>query len=253
MAGWLCSNDRPVRMTYRFSFMQARTKEESGMKKLGNLFIQGLIAILPIAATLAILFWLGIYTEAFLGSMLQVILPVSWYWPGMGLVAGVVVVFIVGLLVDYYLFQRFGEITENLFARIPVVKTIYNGMRDIARFMTPSQGRDTGTPVLVKITEDIRVIGFVTGNQMPYKTDQESVAVYMPMSYQIGGYTAFLPKSRVEPLNMPIEQAMRMVLTAGMSEQGPPKNGQIRIRRSRRPAKEEIVMPLVQTVKAPDK
>jgi uncharacterized membrane protein len=231
--------------------MQARAKDDSGMKKLSNLFIQGLIAILPILATLAILFWLCIYTEAFLGGMLQVILPVSWYWPGMGLLAGVIVVFIVGLLVDYYLFQRFGEITENLFARIPVVKTIYNGVRDIARFMTPSdERRDNGTPVLVKITEDIRVIGFVTGNQMPYKTEQESVAVYMPMSYQIGGYTAYLPKSRVEPLNMPIEQAMRMVLTAGMSEQGQPKNGQVRIRRSRMPAKEDIIL---QPAKTPDK
>jgi uncharacterized membrane protein len=239
-------------MTCRFEVMQARSKEESGMKKLSNLFIQGLIAILPILATLAILFWLCIYTEAFLGGMLQVILPVSWYWPGMGLVAGVIVVFIVGLLVDYYLFQRFGEITENLFARIPVVKTIYNGVRDIARFMTPSQERrDTGTPVLVKITEDIRVIGFVTGNQVPFKTDQESVTVYMPMSYQIGGYTAYLPKSRVEPLNMTIEQAMRMVLTAGMSEQGrPARNGQLRIRRSRRPAKEDIIL---QPAKTPDK
>src|SRR5688500_3308912 len=137
-------------MTYRFEVMQARAKEESGMRKLRNLFVQGLIAILPIVATLAILFWLCIYTEAFLGGMLQVILPTSWYWPGMGLLAGVVVVFIVGLLVDYYLFQRFGEITEDLFARIPVVRTIYNGVRDIAHFLSPAkERRETGTPVLV--------------------------------------------------------------------------------------------------------
>jgi uncharacterized membrane protein len=204
--------------------MQAWIKKEDPLKKLGNLFLQGLIAILPIVATLAILFWLCIYTEAFLGGIIKIILPVSWYWPGMGLLAGVAVVFMVGLTVDYYVFQRFGKITEGIFARIPFVKTIYNGVRDIAQFLTPSAERkDTGTPVLVRFADDMRVIGFVTGTKMPYECEEESVAVYMPMSYQIGGYTVYMPKSRIEPLNMPVEQAMRMVLTAGMNaEQSQP-------------------------------
>lgn len=211
--------------------MQARatTKKEDAVKKLGNLFLQGLIAILPIVATLAILWWLGNFTEDFLGSIIKLVLPESWYWPGMGLLIGVAVVFLVGLLVDAYIFQRFGEITEGILMRIPFVKTIYNGIRDIAHFLTPSEERkDTGTPVMVRLTDEMRVIGFVTGSNMPFKVGarEEWVAVYMPMSYQIGGYTVYLPKSRIEPLNMPVEQAMRMVLTAGMSEQvNQTKNG----------------------------
>ncbi|HEX5056853.1 MAG TPA: DUF502 domain-containing protein [Gammaproteobacteria bacterium] len=209
--------------------MQARTRKEDAIKKLGNLFLQGLIAVLPVVATLAILFWLGVYTEAFLGGIIKLILPVSWYWPGMGFLMGVVVVFIVGLFVDAYIFQRFGEITEGILLRIPIVKTIYNGIRDIAHFLTPSEERkEIGNPVLVRLTDDMRVIGFVTGTQMPYECEEESVAVYMPMSYQIGGYTIYIPRSRIEPLNMPVEQAMRMVLTAGMSEfskNGNGKNG----------------------------
>lgn len=211
--------------------MQARatTKKEDAVKKLGNLFLQGLIAILPIVATLAILWWLGNFTEDFLGSIIKLVLPESWYWPGMGLLIGVAVVFLVGLLVDAYIFQRFGEITEGILMRIPIVKTIYNGIRDIAHFLTPSEERkDTGTPVMVRLTDEMRVIGFVTGSNMPFKVGarEEWVAVYMPMSYQIGGYTVYLPKSRIEPLNMPVEQAMRMVLTAGMSEQiNQTKNG----------------------------
>lgn len=212
--------------------MQARLKKEETLKKLGNLFLQGLIAVLPIVATLAILLWLGTYTEAFLGGIIKLVLPETWYWPGMGLLAGVIVVFVVGLLVDYYLFQRFGAIAEGILLRIPIVKTIYNGIRDIAHFLTPSdERRETGTPVLVRITDDMRVIGFVTGTQMPYECDEESVAVYMPMSYQIGGYTVYMPKSRIEPLNMPVEQAMRMVLTAGMSElrNGGDRNGYAKV------------------------
>jgi uncharacterized membrane protein len=208
--------------------MQARLKKDEPLKKIGNLFLQGLIAVLPIVATLAILLWLGTYTEAFLGAIIKFVLPESWYWPGMGLLAGVVVVFVVGLLVDYYLFQRFGAIAEGILLRIPIVKTIYNGIRDIAHFLTPSDERkETGTPVLVRIGEGMRVIGFVTGTTMPFECEEESVTVYIPFSYQIGGYTVYMPKSRIEPLNMPVEQAMRMVLTAGMSElrNGGDRNG----------------------------
>jgi uncharacterized membrane protein len=43
------------------------------------------------------------------------------------------------------------------------------------------------------------------------------VAVYFPMSYQIGGYTALLPRSRIERLDLPVEAAMRLVLTGGIS------------------------------------
>jgi uncharacterized membrane protein len=45
----------------------------------------------------------------------------------------------------------------------------------------------------------------------------DTVGVYLPMSYQIGGYTVFLPRSAIEPIDMSVEDAMRFTLTAGMS------------------------------------
>ena len=189
------------------------------MKKLGNLFLQGLIAILPIAATLGILYWLGNLTESMLRHLLTLLLPDHWYVPGMGLLMGVVAIFMVGLLVNVYFFQQLNKITEKILFRIPLVKTIYNAIRDIAHFLTHSRiDKKMGTTVLVRFSDEMRVVGFITSDSVPFNTDTESVAVYLPMSYQIGGYTLYLPKSRLEPLNMSVEDAMRMVLTAGMSE-----------------------------------
>ena len=45
----------------------------------------------------------------------------------------------------------------------------------------------------------------------------ERVAVYLPMSYQIGGYTLYVERERIIPLDMDVEEAMRMVLTAGIA------------------------------------
>lgn len=191
------------------------------MKKLGNLFLQGLIAILPLGATVFIFYWLGSYAESVLGGLLKRGLPDNWYWPGMGLLAGLVATCFIGLLVNAYLFQQLNKIAENILSRIPVVKTIYNGIRDITAFLSTSRRKsDLHTTVLVRLTDDMRVVGFVTSNSVPYNTDRESVSVYLPMSYQIGGYTVYIPKDRLEPLNMPIEDAMRMVITAGMSSRG---------------------------------
>lgn len=187
------------------------------MKKIGNLFLQGLIAVLPIVATLSVLYWLGSYTESVLGGLLKLVVPESWYWPGMGLIAGVLVTCGIGLLVNMYVFQQLNKIAEGVLFRIPLVKTLYNGVRDIANFLSTSRRKqDMRTVVLVRVNDDIRLVGFITSNNVPYEAQEESVAVYMPFSYQIGGYTVYIPKSRLEPLDMSIEDAMRMVLTADM-------------------------------------
>ena len=65
-----------------------------------------------------------------------------------------------------------------------------------------------------------RLLGFLTReslNDLPEGLGGEgTVAVYLPMSYQIGGYTLILPRSAVTPVEMGIEDAMRFAVTAGV-------------------------------------
>ena len=67
-----------------------------------------------------------------------------------------------------------------------------------------------------------RLIGFITrdefGELPPGIRDDDTLAVYFPMSYQIGGFTMMVPRLAVQPIDMSIEQAMRFVVTAGMSD-----------------------------------
>ena len=70
----------------------------------------------------------------------------------------------------------------------------------------------------------MQVIGFVTqpsSERMPESfRDDESVLVYLPLSYMIGGYAVLIPRSAIRPLDMTIEEAMRFTLTAGMTGSG---------------------------------
>jgi uncharacterized membrane protein len=64
--------------------------------------------------------------------------------------------------------------------------------------------------------------------------------VYFPMSYQIGGYTLYMPRERLKPLDITVEEGMRLVLTGGISgEKGPPpplpRSGSDRTRGTRQP------------------
>ena len=188
------------------------------MKRISRLFLQGLLAILPIAVTLSILFWLGTMAESTLGKLLKWLFPDNWYWPGMGLAAGVIFVIAVGILLNAYVFRKLANLTEHLLKQIPFVNTIYNSISDIAKFVSASQrSEELKNAVAVQINEDIQLIGFVTRTDFNLAGRDNLMAVYLPMSYQIGGYTALLPKSRLTMLDISVQDAMRLVLTAAMT------------------------------------
>jgi len=193
------------------------------MKKISKIFLSGFVAILPILVTLYIFFWLINKAETFLGKGIRFILPEELYLPGMGVVAGLIVVFFIGLLLQAWMVQKLFQWGESLFYRIPFVKSIYGSFRDFLQFVsgTEKHAGDRSQVVMVKLgNTEVEIMGLVTRSDFKGLPDgigsDAHVAVYIPMSYQIGGHTIITPKSRIRPVKMPIEEAMRFILTAGI-------------------------------------
>jgi uncharacterized membrane protein len=190
-------------------------------RKLRNALLRGLIVVLPIGLTLWMLWWLGTGTEALLQKLILLVIPAVHYQPGMGIVAAVLLLLAAGTLVNAYIVRRLLARWEGFLDRIPVVKTIYGATRDFAKLL-PAGGkrRDLKRVVLARFGE-AQVIGFVTRDDASelgiVEAKDDLLAVYFPMSYQIGGYTALLPRANVVPLDLTVETAMRMVLTGGLS------------------------------------
>jgi uncharacterized membrane protein len=178
-----------------------------------------------VGLTFYFIYWLSISIERVLRTVLTSVLAEKYYLPGMGLVAGLVVLYFLGLTVNAWIVKRLFRVGEGLLERIPLIKSIYGSLHDFMEyFSTVDERRGMKQVVLVSIA-DARLIGFVTGEQVrdvpfPESPDEEIVAVYLPLSYQIGGFTIFLPRSRVEPVDISMEDAMRRVLTAGLSKPG---------------------------------
>ncbi|HUU74033.1 MAG TPA: DUF502 domain-containing protein [Burkholderiales bacterium] len=191
------------------------------MKYLGRIFLTGVLTVLPVLATVYLLIWLFTTAESFLGKPLQWLIPEGFYRAGMGLLVGIVVIFVVGVLMRAYIVRRLFEFTEKLLLKLPLIKTIYAALRD---FFALFAGQDDQVALqVVTVTlpgSEMRLMGFVTRDHFSDLPDgvavEGEVAVYLPMSYQIGGYTIFMPRSQITPVNMSREQAMRFVLTAGL-------------------------------------
>jgi uncharacterized membrane protein len=192
------------------------------MNAIGKLFLKGLAVTIPAALTLAILWWMASGAERILGNLLAAFLPAGWYIPGMGLLAAVAITILVGLLTHVILFQRLFEFGEAILNRLPLVKTLYSAIKDFMAYFSPDNKAAMSKVVLVKLPgQEFELVGFVTREDfsrlpMPLTVD-DPVAVYLPFSYQIGGYTLFLPRGCIKPIDMSFEEAMKLVLTGAVT------------------------------------
>ncbi len=184
--------------------------------------LTGLITILPVTLTIYLLWWLVVSAENLLGRRLLAVLPDGIYQPGLGVAIGLVLCFVVGLLMHTYVMQRLFEYGETLFQKLPIVRSIYPTIRDFFEYFSPMRKKDFRQVVAVKLPENgLEVVGLVTQtdrNRMPRNFgDEDSVLVYLPMSYMIGGYTAVVPRANVRELDITMDEAMRFILTAGVT------------------------------------
>jgi uncharacterized membrane protein len=205
------------------------TESRSQLALVWRTFLTGLVAVVPLGVTLYVGYWLFVTADSVFSGIGERLLPAGWYFPGLGIVAAVLTVLVLGAVLNRWLFGRvLLRVSNNVLERIPLVKTVYSGVRDLMLFVSRPPDDDRRHVVLVTMPGGIRLVGFITDTapaqglpELDAGDDEPVVAVYLPMSYQIGGYTLYLPERYLQRLDMPVEAAMRMVLTAGMNRSRP--------------------------------
>ncbi len=192
------------------------------LKFISRNILTGFVTILPVALTIYLLYWLAISAESVLGSIIKSIFPHVLYWPGIGLAATLAVAFVVGLLMNAYVVQQLFAMGEQILYRMPLIKSVYKAIRDFFQYFSPTAKKEFEQVVSVSIGDTgMKVIGFVT-QEVPDRLpegfrEEDSVLVYLPLSYMIGGYAVLVPRSAVRSIDMNMEEAMRFTLTAGVT------------------------------------
>lgn len=191
------------------------------MKIVYRYFFRGLIAFLPVALTIYLLFLFISGAESIAVWLVRPLLG-DFYLPGVGLLFGVALILVLGFLVSQPLASRLLSWVELPFTKLPVVKSIYSSLKNFADYFTPHEGGPQQQVVLLRVPgQDLCIVGLVTRQSMAGLpaplADEGRVAVYLPMGYMIGGYTVFVPRGWTQVLDMTVEEAMRSSLIAWMA------------------------------------
>ncbi|MGZ3723053.1 MAG: DUF502 domain-containing protein [Bdellovibrionales bacterium] len=194
------------------------------MKKITATFLKGLFTLLPLLLSIYVFLWFLNWIEGFSKGVLTLVWPDSLYLPGMGTIFAVVLIFAFGTVVDQPFTRWIFKMIEGLFQEVPIIKTVYIAIKDFTEYLQPGRGKKANQVVLVKFAgTNIEMIGLMTRESlqgMPEPvTKPDRVAVYFPYSYQFGGFTLFIPREWVHPTNLPVEAAMRSIITAWLPGQ----------------------------------
>ena len=195
--------------------------------KLGRIFITGLLTLIPAVATLYLLVWLIGAADRLFGKPLRWLMPDETYLAGTGIVVAIAIVFGVGVLMHGVLFRRLFRTAETALLAVPLVRSVYSAVKDLIALF----GRNNGPAMeVVAVTlpgTNWRLLGFVTRSEfgdLPEGIGKAGeVAVYLPMSYQVGGYTVIVPRGAVTCVSLSREEAMKFILTAGLKAAPAPR------------------------------
>ena len=197
------------------------------MKQLQKIFLQGLITFLPIAVTIYIVYAGVLIVDNIFGNALRTLLPV--YIPGLGFLLTILLIFLLGLLLNNLITGGILQSLQHRLTRVPFIKAIYSPLRDLMNLFSKGSEKGLKTVVLVQMAEGVKVLGLVTRDSfidVPALEAhaQDQVAVYVPLSYSLGGFTLLVPRSRITEIDMPIEKAMSLAITGWVKVHEDPTN-----------------------------
>jgi uncharacterized membrane protein len=189
------------------------------MSSFNKIFFRGLITLLPIAITIYVIYSAIIILDNLLGTLLRVLLPESIYFPGLGFILILVLIYLFGLVLNNFVMARILGGLEQRLTEVPFIKAIYSPLRDLMNLFSKKDNRQMGSVVMVRIGDSgVMTLGLMTRDSfhdLKIRSDivQDKIAVYFPLSYGLGGYTALVPKNLIEKIDLPVETAMRLAIT----------------------------------------
>lgn len=187
-------------------------------------FIMGLLATIPIVLTIYIL-------GVFIGMMDKVLkyLPskfhpdtyLPFHIPGLGLIATVVLIFIVGVLTQSFLGRKLVSIGEWIVSKIPLVRNVYLGIKQLVEAIFMQNSRSFKRVVMVEYPRrDMWVIAFLTGiaeGEVQNKTEKKVVNLFVPTTPNpTSGFYILVPEKDIVNLDMTVEGAFKLIISGGI-------------------------------------
>jgi len=192
---------------------------------LRNYLLTGIFVLVPLMVTLYIMYFVFQITDGLLG--VAVSSAIGYRIPGVGLIITAIICVGVGVIAQNYLGRRLLNGIEGSLDRIPVVRSLYNGIKQVADVVIQKNSGEFKRVVMLEYPkENCWVIGFVTADFIiPLREkaldDLDMVTVFVPTTPNpTSGFLLILEKARIVDTHMDIEDAMKVVISGGLVQPG---------------------------------
>ena len=188
------------------------------LKDLRNIFFTGLLVLTPVVVTIWVFYQLFIKIDGVLGGKL--IQLTGRKVPGMGVVAVLLLILFAGVLARNYIIKKLIQLAEHVMGRIPLFNKIYSAIQQISQALFSGRQAVFQRTVLIEFPQEgSYTIGFQT-SEVKWKIDgqppQKLLSIFLPTTPNpTTGYLLFLPKEKVHPLKISIEDAIKMIISGG--------------------------------------
>lgn len=187
------------------------------MKRLGAYFLQGLLLIAPIAATIYIVFVVFQFTDGLLSTYLEKFFQLKI--PGLGILIIILLLIFLGIVGETIFAKPVKFLIKNILEKAPLLRLIYTSVQDLfSAFVGKDKKFHRPVVVLMDEKNDIWRMGFLTNDKMDEMGLEGKSAVYFPFSYNISGILYIVPANRVKPINISSSEAMKFIISGGVSE-----------------------------------
>ena len=189
------------------------------MKKFINYFLQGLLYIVPITVTGAVVVWVFNKIDKIIPDLLDK-LGIDMQIPGLGLIIIITLIIIVGFLGSAVIASPINSFFQNLLKKAPLLNTVYSSVKDLMRtFVGKKKGFSQA--VLIKLYENstIERIGFITNEDLSsLGIKNGKILVYLPHSYAFSGQLFVVDRSYITPIDKSSAEIMKLIVSGGVTE-----------------------------------
>lgn len=191
------------------------------IKKLFQIFLQGLIILAPIVITIWAVTSLFSFVDRILPDLFGDAIPgfSTYYLPGMGFVVALLVIFLVGYISSSFVVGKLVELFDSVLERTPGIKIIYSTLKDFFEAFAGNKRKFNQSVLVAANAEDVWQIGFITQEDVREFGLNDYVAVYVPQSYAFAGHLYFVQKQRIRLLtDIGPADAMKFAISGGVTK-----------------------------------
>jgi uncharacterized membrane protein len=196
------------------------------LASLRKYLIAGLLVWIPLVITIFVLKLLidvMDQTLVFMPAALRTEALLGVHVPGMGVALTFFIVLATGVLAANFVGKKLLKLGDNIVHRIPVVRSVYGGVKQISDTLFSPDGKAFRKAVLVRYPQhDTWTVALLTGEPQQEVTDHlgfDNYAVFVPTTPNItAGFFLIVPKQEVIPLDMTVDQALKYIISMGVAE-----------------------------------